>query len=124
MSRESLLFPLIVVCLFAGISVARVPAQSEKITEGSLRVVGVEAKQPQLCPLKSTKVSADVRGFVSRVTVTQTFQNPFDRAIEAVYTFPLPNDAAVDDMTIEVGERTIKGKIMERGKAQETYEKA
>src|SRR6187551_87210 len=116
MFRESLLIPVLVLCLFSGISVSVVSAQSEKITEGSLRVAGIDAKQPQLCPLKSTHVSADVRGFVSRVTVTQTFQNPFDRAIEAVYTFPLPNDAAVDDMTIQIGERTIKGKIMERQK--------
>ena len=124
MYRGSLLIPVIVVCLFSGISVALVSAQSEKITEGSLRVVGIEAKKPQLCPLKSTKVSADVRGFVSRVTVTQSFQNPFDRAIEAVYTFPLPNDAAVDNMTIRIGDRTIKGKIMERQKAREAYDKA
>src|SRR6187551_3144896 len=116
MSRESLLFPLIVLCLFSGISVSLVSAQSERITEGSLRVVGMNPKKPQLCPLKNTTVKADVHGFVSRVTVTQNFQNPFDRTIEAVYTFPLPNDAAVDDMTIRIGERTIKGKIMERQK--------
>ena len=124
MFRESLLVPLIVVCLFAGISASTVSAQSEKTTEGSLRVVGIDSKKPQLCPLKSTKVTADVRGFVSRVRVTQSFQNPFDRAIEAVYTFPLPNDAAVDDMTILIGDRTIKGKIMERQKAREAYDNA
>ena len=34
------------------------------------------------------------------------------------------NDAAVDAMTILIGERIVKGKIMERQKALETYEQA
>ena len=50
---------------------------------------------------------ASVAGFVSRVTVTQEFENPFDEKIEAVYTFPLPRAAAVDDMTMLVGGRTV-----------------
>ena len=45
-------------------------------------------------------------------------------AIEAVYTFPLPNDAAVDDMSIIIGDRIIRGRIMERQKAKETYDAA
>lgn len=124
MLREFLLIPLFGVCLFSAIAVSFVSAQSENVREGSLRVSGVSEKKPTLCPLKNTKVTAEVRGFVSRVTVTQNFQNPFDRTIEAVYTFPLPNDAAVDDMTIQIGNRTIKGKIMERERARAAYDKA
>ena len=62
------------------------------------------------CPLKHTAVKAEVSGFISRVTVTQNFENPFTDKIEAVYTFPLPEAAAVDDLTMQIGERTIKGK--------------
>jgi Ca-activated chloride channel family protein len=99
-------------------------AQTDKITEGSLRAFDANGNQRGLCPLKNTDVKAEISGFLSRVTVTQTFQNPFDENIEAVYTFPLPNDAAVDDMTIQIGERFIKSRIMENQKAKETYEAA
>jgi len=44
--------------------------------------------------------------------------------IEAVYVFPLPNRAAVDDMEIHVGERTIKGLIKKRDEARRIYEEA
>ena len=36
------------------------------------------------------------------------------KKVEAIYSFPLPNDAAVDDMTMIVGERTVRGKILDR----------
>jgi Ca-activated chloride channel family protein len=73
------------------------------------------------CPLKHTSVKAEVSGFISRVTVTQDFDNPFTEKIEAVYTFPLPQSAAVDDLTMQIGDRTIKGKIMRREEAQTAY---
>ena len=78
----------------------------------------------QLCPLEHTNVDARITGFLSRVTVTQQFANPFDSPIEAIYTFPLPQMAAVDDMTIRIGERTVRGTIKERDEARRIYENA
>src|SRR6185369_2149377 len=40
---------------------------------------------------------------------------------EAVYKFPLPQAAAVDDLTMLIGDRTVKGKIMRREEAQQAY---
>ena len=51
-----------------------------------------------ICPLKRTDVTANIAGFVARVHVRQTFHNTATMPVEAVYTFPLPADAAVDDM--------------------------
>lgn len=124
MRQKSLFVRTIGVCLFCLFLTVSAFSQTDKITEGSLRVINAEGKTKGLCPLKNTEVKAEISGFLSRVTVTQTFQNPFPDKIEAVYTFPLPNDAAVDDMTINIGDRFIKSKIMERQKAQETYEQA
>jgi len=75
-------------------------------------------------PLKHTKVDADVSGPVARVRVTQTFRNPCDETIEAVYTFPLPHDAAVSDFEMRLGERTIRGLIERRDEARRRYEEA
>jgi Ca-activated chloride channel family protein len=56
--------------------------------------------------------------------VTQTFQNPFTEPIEAVYVFPLPHEAAVTDLTMQVGDRTIVGEIERRETARAIYENA
>ncbi len=124
MRQRSLFVRLVGVCLLSILFSLNVFAQTDKITEGSLRVVDAEGKERGLCPLKQTDVRAEISGMLSRVTVTQTFQNPFAEKIEAVYTFPLPNDAAVDDMTIRIGERFIKSRIMESTQAAETYQQA
>lgn len=124
MRRNYFFVRTIGVCLFLFLFSLNAFPQDGKITEGSLRVFDDEGKQRGLCPLKNTDVKAEISGFLTRVTVTQTFQNPFAEKIEAVYIFPLPNDAAVDDMTIQIGDRFIKSKIMERQKAQEVYETA
>src|SRR5688572_8804745 len=100
-----------------------VAAQTDD-TPGALTVVDSAGKPKSMCPLKRTEVKAEITGFISRVVVTQQFENPFKDKIEAVYTFPLPQNAAVDDMTMIVGERTIKGKILPREEAQAVYEAA
>jgi Ca-activated chloride channel family protein len=100
-----------------------VSAQTED-TPGALTVVDKNGKLKAVCPLKHTDVKAEISGFISRVVVTQQFENPFPEKIEAVYTFPLPQNAAVDDMTMIVGDRTVRGKILRREEAQAVYEAA
>ncbi|MBI5365942.1 MAG: hypothetical protein HZA54_02800, partial [Planctomycetes bacterium] len=65
-------------------------------------------------PLQHTDVKARVSAYVGAVEVTQQFANPFDEAIEAVYVFPLPTDAAVHDFILTIGERRIRGIVRER----------
>jgi Ca-activated chloride channel family protein len=93
-------------------------------TSGALTVIDATGKPKSTCPLKHTDVKAEISGFISRVVVTQHFENPFQEKIEAVYTFPLPQRAAIDDMTMIVGERTVRGKILPREDAQAVYEAA
>jgi Ca-activated chloride channel family protein len=86
--------------------------------------VQTEDGQQQVFPLERTEVKAKIAGNVSRVEVTQTFENPFKEPLEAVYVFPLPDEAAVDDMEIKIGDRIIKGDIKKREEAQKIYESA
>lgn len=91
---------------------------------GSLNVFGQGGKSQGKCPLKHTSVSAKISGYVSRVTVKQQFHNPFKEKIEAVYTFPLSESGAVDEMLMKVGNRTIHGTIKKREEARQIYETA
>ena len=93
-------------------------------TAGSLGIVGKNGGVQGTCPLKHTDVRAGISGFLARVTVTQIFTNTATQNIEALYAFPLPQDAAVDDMTIQVGNRTVRGLIKRREDARALYERA
>ncbi|HVE58799.1 MAG TPA: VIT domain-containing protein, partial [Pyrinomonadaceae bacterium] len=85
----------------------------QNVTQGALYASGKGMSLGE-CPLKNTSVKADISGFLARVTVTQEFENSFAEPIEAVYTFPLSQNSAVDAMTMKIGERTILGRIMKR----------
>ena len=93
-------------------------AATDSIAPGSLTT------PKGICPLRHTDVQVRIAGPLARVTVTQEFYNPFAEKIEAVYTFPLPPDSAVDDMTMHVGDRTIRGLIKPRDEARKIYDEA
>ncbi len=101
----------------------RAPSAASANT-GALTALDSTGKPAGACPLKHTAVQAEISGFLARATVTQEFHNPFQQKIEAVYTFPLPQNAAVDDMTMHVGTRVVKGKIKPREEARAIYEAA
>lgn len=75
-------------------------------------------------PLERTIVRADLAGPVATVSVAQRFSNPFNEKIEAVYIFPLPHDAAVNDFVLSIGERRIRGVIRDREEARKVYQQA
>ncbi|HTJ47725.1 MAG TPA: VIT domain-containing protein [Kofleriaceae bacterium] len=75
-------------------------------------------------PVIASSIDLHVDGPFADGTVTQRFRNPLDQPIEAVYVFPLPDDAAVSSMVIRTGSRTIVAKIEDRGAARQRYEAA
>ncbi|MEP6900425.1 MAG: VIT domain-containing protein [Actinomycetota bacterium] len=115
---RKVIFPMLF-CLLLALGI-----QAQKVTQGELEAVNKDGKSLGACPLKHTDVKAEISGFLSRVKVTQEFENNFPEKIEAVYVFPLPNNAAVDDMTMRIGERTIRGQVRKREEAKEIYEAA
>ncbi len=80
--------------------------------------------EKRVLPLEHTHVQATISGFVARVEVTQRYKNPLSVPIEATYVFPLPENSAVDDMKVRIGDRLIEADIQRRAQARETYEAA
>src|SRR5882724_1231842 len=56
----------------------------------------------------ATTMRAQVTGNVARVHVIQTFSNSGKDWVEGLYVFPLSADAAVDELFMTLGERTIR----------------
>ncbi|MCP4873503.1 MAG: VWA domain-containing protein [Proteobacteria bacterium] len=90
--------------------------------QGALQVVrGTDVFE---LPLVYTEVDAEIAGFVADIEVRQVYGNPFDEPIEATYLFPLPDDGAVDDLEMQIGNRIIVGEIHRRDEARKIYEEA
>lgn len=66
----------------------------------------------------------DVTANIATVTLTQTFVHQGDNWVEGEYVFPLPANAIVKQMTLQVGERRIVGRIREKQTAQALYQQA
>jgi Ca-activated chloride channel family protein len=75
-------------------------------------------------PVVSMQVTLEISGPIVRGRLVQSFENPTAETLEAEYVFPLPEGAAVDGLTLQVGERSFVGKIQEKEDARRTYENA
>lgn len=74
--------------------------------------------------LESVEVEATLQGLFSEVTMTQVYRNLESVNIEAVYTFPLPLDAVLLELTLELNGETLTGVVQPRAEADEVYEEA
>lgn len=77
-----------------------------------------------LAPTLKTEVSIKITGLIARVKVTQQFSNPNQQWLDGVYTFPLPDMAAVDHLDMVIGERIIEGQIKEKQQARKIFNQA
>jgi len=74
--------------------------------------------------LLDTQVDIAVNGLISRTKVSQVFRNRSENNIEAIYVFPLPENASIEKFLLRVGDELIEGKIMEKEAADLVYEQA
>ncbi len=94
------------------------------VNMGSLLLPSTEPGYYVEAPRLKTDVEVDVSGPVLRVKVTQRFVNPSKGWVEGTYVFPLPEDSAVDELRMQIGDRFIEGQIKPRQEAREIYEQA
>ncbi|SEG52026.1 marine proteobacterial sortase target protein [Marinobacterium lutimaris] len=114
---------LLLGCLWTALAAHATSLSADDITQGSLMMRN-DRGEAEALPLLNTDVSIDVTGPIARTVVTQEFKNPGDTWVEALYLFPLPEDAAVDRMKLLIGERVIEGEIKEKEEAKAVYEQA
>jgi Ca-activated chloride channel family protein len=75
-------------------------------------------------PVVSMEVTLSISGPIVRGRLIQSFENPTEETLEAEYVFPLPEGAAVDGLTLQVGDETFIGEIQEKEEARRTYANA
>lgn len=74
--------------------------------------------------LSEVNVSAVLQDLLAEISVCQTYRNDESVNIEAVYTFPLPLDAVLLDLDVDIGGRVFRGAVVEKAAAEGAYEDA
>ena len=83
----------------------------------SSRVEGILIQQNgEAVPLVGVDIQADVAGRGAKVRISQQFKNTEKKSIEAVYKFPLPENAAVCGFRALIEGCIVEGKIEEKEK--------
>lgn len=95
----------------------------EQVASGSLllRMPVQTAGAYRVAPRLNTEIDLSIVADIARARVIQTFENPTGDWVEAIYVFPLPDDAAVDHMTLQIGERRIVGEVHRKATAKQIY---
>src|SRR3954447_452765 len=71
--------------------------------------------------IKEHIVNVVIDNGFARTEVVQTFFNPNDKDLEAVYSFPVPSSASLSEITIWNRERTWNGEVIEAQEAKKVY---
>jgi len=75
-------------------------------------------------PLKKTHADVRLNGFIASVELSQVYRNEGNQPINATYIFPGSTRAAVNGMTMTIGERRIVAKIKEKQEAKKIFTEA
>lgn len=116
------LLPFSLLLSFA--ATAQTPVPRAAMEPGGLYLATDRPDRLLPAPQLEADVEMRIAGPVARVRVTQRFRNPDPVWREAIYTYPLPDGAAVDRLQMQVGQRRIDGVIQEKQAARRTYAKA
>ncbi len=72
--------------------------------------------------IKDHMVNVIIEDGYAITTVDQVFFNPHSQDLEAIYSFPVPEKAAVSEFTLWIDGKPIHGEVLEKQKAREVYE--
>ena len=87
---------------------------------------------PEACPpgplplaqleIRYHHVDVTIADQIAVTHVDQVFYNPNDWAVEGIYIFPIPTEAAVTDFTLWIDGEPVKGEVLSAEEARQTYE--
>ena len=110
--------------LLLSASPARAVAPDHMPLQTGVLLLETAAGESHPAVMQSSNFDVSISGMVAVVTLTQHFANESSDWVEGVYSFPLPDEAAVRSMELIAGERRIVGRVRERQLAQQQYRQA
>ncbi|MBB1438398.1 VWA domain-containing protein [Shewanella sp. SG41-4] len=86
--------------------------------------IGLTTLSGELIALRSVDITAKLTGVLSEVEIKQHYQNSTTANIETVYTFPLPIDAVLTSLEVEINGELLQGRVKANRAAEDDYEDA
>jgi Ca-activated chloride channel family protein len=90
---------------------------------GAVSARDAQGREFELVAL-SSQVDYAIGGMIAQGRIRQRFTNEGDGWIDATYQLPLPEGAAVHDLELHVGDRTLVGEIREKEQARSEFVEA
>lgn len=72
--------------------------------------------------IKDHEVRVVIEDGYAVTTIEQVFHNPHGADLEAVYSFPVPDQASVSEFTYWIDGRPVSGEVLPKSEARRTYE--
>ncbi|MBI4422475.1 MAG: VWA domain-containing protein [Elusimicrobia bacterium] len=72
--------------------------------------------------IKEHKVDVVVNNGFAMTKVEQVFYNPHGQDLEAVYTFPVPEQASMSELSLWIDGKEVVGEVLAKKEAREAYE--
>lgn len=85
-------------------------------------VVNRPAPPPSFYKVRSVDMNVTVKDQIATVQLSQVFQNVSSQVLEAQLLFPMPENAAVSQLTLLVDGKELVGKLMKKDEARAIYE--
>ena len=85
--------------------------------ELSARKPGSDKEIDHAVSLSSHSVKVRIAGSVARTEVDETFTNNTNKVLEGIYRFPLPPDAKIERLALEVNGKMEEGAFVDRDRA-------
>lgn len=82
----------------------------------------VNSSLPKL-EIRSHQVDVIIADGFATTSVEQVFHNPHGQDLDALYSFPVPDKAAVGEFTFWIDGKAIVGEVLEKQQAQDIYNK-
>ncbi|MBL4686220.1 MAG: FecR domain-containing protein [Nannocystaceae bacterium] len=103
-------------------------ASAARMTETVPRGVGSltarragSRSEKQHLRLTDQKVTVNIAGRVAHTEIEQTFFNDRPVVLEGIYRFPLPSDGSISGLGLLVGNRWMKGEVLEKQRARNIF---
>jgi len=72
--------------------------------------------------IESQRVNIQIKDGVATARIEQVFRNSVNRNLEAIYIFPLPENASISDFAMMINGKRMSGELVEKDKARGIYE--
>ncbi|WP_226704026.1 VIT and vWA domain-containing protein [Microbulbifer elongatus] len=102
------------ICLVLGALAPQLAAAAGLLTPADGSLPALEIKEHH--------VNVVIEDGYAITEVDQTFFNPNDRALEAVYSFPVPEKASVGEFTYWIDGKPVTGEVLPKQQARALYE--